>query len=134
MNSARDAALAVVDCITVGGGDASYVEEAEDSGVIIPGYRVRADSEEALNALDGIIEQCDRQHAFYVNKFFQLQPKTQEARDAYLETQLPLIRACLKEHGYTTDAKATPDEVMRQAMEVRADTDNSVTCDRPGET
>ena len=118
MNSARDAAMAVIDCITVAGGDASYVEEPEDSGVVIPSYTVRADSKEALTALDGIIDECDRQHGFYVNKFYQLQPKTQEARDAYLETQLPLIRACLEKHGYTTDANATADEVQRQAVDV----------------
>lgn len=127
-DQARQAVLATLDCIEAGGGTTSYFEQRDPSGVVVPIGRAEAKDEESLTRLEPMIDQCSTLESFWVNKLYQLQPSSQEVRDAYRDKQAPVIRKCLEDNGYSTDPDATPQELVTQALQVAFDTDNAVTC------
>jgi len=127
-DQARQAAVATIDCIEAGGGTASYYEQREPSGLIVPGGILEAKDDESLTRMEPVLDECANLQSFWVNKVYQLQPDSQEVRDAYVAKQAPAIRKCLENHGYATDPQATPQELVSQAMKVSADTDNAVSC------
>lgn len=127
-DQARQAALATIDCIEQGGGSASYDEQREPSGLVVPRGVAEAKDEESLTRLEPVIEKCMNLESFWVNNIYQLQPDSQEVRDAYRDKQAPVIRKCLGDNGYATDPEATPEELFAQAVEVSQDTDDAVRC------
>ncbi len=128
LDQARQAVLATLDCIVDGGGSASYSEQREPSGLIVPTGMALAKDEESLTRLEPVIEGCMNRESFWVNNLYQMQPVSQELRDAYDASQAPAIRQCLEDHGYATDPKATPGELISQAVNVSIETGNAVDC------
>ena len=60
-----------------------------------------------------------------MSKVFQLQPSTQnarDARDANLTRALPQIRQCLADHGVAIEDDASPDEVVQASAQLTRDT------------
>jgi hypothetical protein len=125
---AHSAILANIDCYVDGGGTAQYYEQVEPSGLVVPGFLALAEDDEALTRFEPLMEACSAQESFWVNMVYQLQPGSQETRDAYLEAQAPVIRKCLEDNGYSVDPEATPDELVSQAVQVAGETSNSVNC------
>lgn len=127
-DQARQAALATIDCIEAGGGTASYFEQRDPSGIVVPMGSLEAKDDESLTRMEPLLDECATLESFWVNKLYQLQPDSQEARDAYREKQAPVIRKCLEDNGYSTDPQATPQELVTQALQVAFDTENAVAC------
>jgi len=125
---AHSAALATLDCYIEGGGSGRYYENVEDSGLVVPMYMALAKDDATLTRLEPLMDACGTREGFWVNKLYQLQPVSQETRDAYLRKQGPVIRACLEDHGYATDPSATPEELVQQAMKVDFDTNGATNC------
>lgn len=127
-DQARQAALATIDCIEVGGGSVSYYEQREPSGLVVPGSILEAKDEEGLTRMEPVLDECVNLESFWVNKVYQLQPDSQEVRDAYVAKQAPAIRRCLEDNGYATDPEATPRDLVSRAFDVSRDTNNAVNC------
>ncbi len=125
---ALSAALSTLDCYIEGGGSGTYYENVEDSGLVVPMYMALAKDDETLTRLEPMMDACGKREGFWVNKVYQLQPSSQETRDAYLKEQAPVIRKCLEDHGHATDRLATPEELVQQAMEVDFDTNGAINC------
>ena len=125
---AHSAILANIDCYVEGGGTARYYERVEPSGLVVPGFLALAEDDEALTRFEPLMEACSTQESFWVNNVYQLQPGSQETRDAYLEAQAPVIRKCLEDNGYAVDPEATPEELVSQAMQTAGETSNTVNC------
>lgn len=125
---ARMSILTTVECVEDGGGVATYYEDAHSSGMVIPTFILEAKDDAGLDRFGPLIDECGNLESYWVNKVYQLQPTSQEARDAYLETQAPVIRECLESHGHLTDPSATPIELVRQAAEVANDSDGTINC------
>lgn len=129
LEQARQATFAGIDCIVAGGGYASYFEQVEPSGFVLPNAMTEAPDEKSLEAMEPLIDKCVEQESFWVNNIYQLQPTSQDIRDAYLEQQAPIMRECLESNGYATDPEATALELLWQAHQVWRDTNGAVNCD-----
>jgi len=127
-DQARQAALATIDCIEGGGGSARYIEQQESSGLTLPMAVAEAKDDESLTVMEPVIEKCMNLESFWVDKVYQLQPESQEVRDAYRDKQAPVIRKCLEDNGYATDPQATPQELISQALDVSLETEHAVNC------
>jgi len=121
---AKTAAHAVVDCIDAAGSQGFYEEKVNGSGLLVPEYYSLANTDEQT----AIADACDTQEGFWVVTIYQMQPSSQEMRDAYLEQQAPLLRACLEDAGYATDPDDTAYDLARQAKQALIDTDGDVNC------
>lgn len=126
----RTAMFAHLDCLTAGGATAAFVEQTEPSGLLVPNVVVEAKDDASLEKIEPLIDECADRESFWVNKLYQLQPESQETRDAYLEERAPKIRKCLEDNGIATDPDATPRELIQQALEASADTANATNCMR----
>ncbi len=127
-DQARQAVLATIDCIEGGGGSASYYELSESSGLVVPSAILEAKDPDGLTRMEPVLDECVSIESFWVNKVYQLQPDSQEVRDAYLEKQAPAIRECLEDNGYATDPEASPQELVMQSSQVSAETSNAIKC------
>ncbi len=121
---AREAALAAIDCVENAGSEAVYDERTTDEGLVLPQYSWLSGTPQQ----EAIGDACDTQEAFWVNGAYQMQPTSLALRDAYLDRQMPIVRACLEDAGYVVDANATTHEVLRQAADAITDTGGSVDC------
>lgn len=124
MEDARAAANAMVQCVEDAGSEAFITDQTMQSGVVLPAYNWKSDTPEQA----AIGDACDTQEAFWVNGAYQMQPASIALNDAYLDKQLPLVRACLQREGYAADPEATTHEVLRQALQVKTDTASAVDC------
>ncbi len=127
-DQARQAVLATIDCIEGGGGSASYYELGESSGLVVPSAILEAKDPDGLTRMEPVLDECVSIESFWVNKVYQLQPDSQEVRDAYLEKQAPAIRECLEDNGYATDPEATSQELVMQSSQVSTETNNAINC------
>lgn len=127
-DAARQAALSWVECVEEAGGTAEYHELTEPSGLVLPATRILADDEEALAKIEPAAESCLYSESYWVNQVYQLQPSSQVIRDTHLATIAPSIRECLEVNGYSTDPRATPDDLLSQASRVWQETDGAVSC------
>ncbi len=121
---AREAALAVIDCVENAGSEAVYGERTTDEGLVLPQYSWLSGTPQQ----EAIGDACDTQEAFWVNGAYQMQPTSLALRDAYLDRRMPVVRACLEDAGYAVDPVATTHEVLRQALDVAIETEWAVDC------
>jgi len=124
IEDARAATRAAVECVNDAGSSAFYGEHTEGSGLVVPWYSSLADTSEQM----AIADACDQREDFWVNMIYQTQPTSQAVNDAFLEQQVPLVRSCLEQNGYTVDPGATTREVLHQAFDVMMDTEPQVDC------
>lgn len=122
------AILADMECVIDGGGSVEYYEQTEDSGLVVPSFVFLADDDAGLDQIRPTVDACSTRESFWVNKLYQLQPTSQQVRDEYLASIAPATRECLEEHGYSTDASATPQDVAIQAIQAFVETDEAVDC------
>jgi hypothetical protein len=126
LEDARAAARAAVECMQDAGVDATYQEETEESGLVVPGYVAGWTNGQAVPL--AVIDACDQRDSFWVSMIYQTQPSSLESNDAYLERQLPVLIACLNDHGYTTDPSASPADLVRHALDVANQTGGTIDC------
>ena len=124
IEDARTVANAMISCVEAAGSEAFITDQTMQSGVVLPAYNWKSDTPEQA----AIGDACDTQEAFWVNGAYQMQPASIALNDAYLDKQLPLVRACLEREGYAADPEATTHEVLRQALQVKTDTASAVDC------
>jgi len=129
----RAAVRAAVKCINDAGVSAAYADHTMKSGLVVPRYVASVDNALGLDATDAILNACDAQEYFWVDKVYQAQPTSVAVNDAYLDQQAPIVRACLEREGYDTNADATTHELLRQALDVALDTGFSTDCLREAE-
>ncbi len=120
----RAAARSAVDCMNAAGFSATYGEQKDDSGLIVPEYTAGFDAGQDISGIDT----CDQQEFFWVNMVYQTQPLAVEKTDARLEQQAPVIRKCLEGNGYTTDPSSSPRDLARQASKVAQESNGAVDC------
>ncbi len=128
LEGARRAVRSGVACINAMGLPAFYVERTEQSGLARPEYVVQVDGIESADATAAIIDECDFEELFWVDKVYQDQPTSQAVKDAYLDQQAPLVRSCLERNGYSTDPDATTRELLIQAHDVVNETSFAIDC------
>ncbi len=120
----RAAARAMVACVEDAGSYALLSDKTTESGLILPVYNYAANTPEQ----EAIGEACDTKEAFWVNMVYQTQPSSVQSKDAYLNQQAPLVRACLEREGYATDPGDKTYDLLRQALQVKTDTQSAVDC------
>jgi hypothetical protein len=124
IEDARMAARAMVECVKDAGSDAFVADQTMESGIVVPVYNYLADTPQQ----QAIGDACDTREAFWVNGAYQMQPRSLEMNDAYLERQAPVVRSCLEREGYELDEDMGTREVLRRAAEVSIDTGSAVDC------
>lgn len=124
LEDARAATRAAVDCINAAGSSATYEEATGKSGLIVPGHSSLANTDEQL----ALADKCDAQEYWWVFMVYTSQPTSQGLQDAYLEQQVPLVRSCLEKNGHAAPSDATTIEVLRQATDVKTESDGAVDC------
>ena len=124
---ARDSAMAAVECMNNAGLEATYQEDHQDSGLVVPGYTAHVGLEDD-GTNETIMATCDNQEAFWVNLLFQTQPSSVAYEDARIEELAPAFRECFDHYGVATDADATGQELQRLAIDEYADSDGAVDC------
>lgn len=125
---ALSAILAEMDCVTSGGGTVEYYEQRQSSGFVIPAYLVLADDDAGLEAINPVVSACTTRHSFWVNKLYQLQPSSQQVRDAYVEAAAPQMRECLEKHGYVIEPDAAAAELSALAIQVYVESAEAIDC------
>jgi hypothetical protein len=124
LEDVRTATRAAVECVNDAGSLAGYAEVTKGWGLVVPWNRYTADTPEMM----AIGEECDVREDYWVGKIYQTQPTSQALNEAFLEQQVPLVRSCLEQNGYTVVPDATTREVLRQAFDVMNDTVPEVNC------
>lgn len=124
IQDARMAARAMVECVKDAGSDAFVTDQTMESGIVVPVYNYLAENPQQ----EAIGDACDTREAFWVNGAYQMQPRSLEMNDAYLEQQVPVVRSCLEREGYDVDESMGTREVLRRAAEVSIDTGSAVDC------
>ena len=120
----RAAARSAVDCMNASGFSATYGEQKNDSGLIVPEYTAGFDAGQDISGID----RCDQQEFLWVNMVYQTQPSAVEKTDARLAQQAPVIRKCMEDNGYTTDPSSSPRDLARQASKVAQESNGAVDC------
>lgn len=77
------------------------------------------------NQQEPAVEKCIQQHSYYVEKAYQLQPASMEARDQHFAQYRDALIACLTGAGVAVDQQMTNDEIQRAIGEGM---DNGVDC------
>lgn len=113
----KEAALAAVECMNTAGLNATVTSENRPSGFEVPGYTTASESLSEDSAL-AIIDECDRQHFYFVSRLYQTQPTAREAKDKHFARHREALMACLTENGVQIDQQATQDEVMRASLQL----------------
>jgi hypothetical protein len=121
---ARAANRAAVECVNDAGSSAFYQESTTAAGLVLPGFSSLADTPEQM----AISDACTTEVQFWVSGLYQMQPASLTLNDAYLEQQAPVVRSCLERNGYAADPEATTIELLRQAAQVKIDTESAVDC------
>jgi len=115
---------AAVECVNDAGSYAFYQETTMESGLVLPGFSALADTPEQ----EAIADACTTEVQFWVNGLYQMQPTSMQLNETYLDQQIPLVRSCLERNGYTVVPDATTHELLRQAVDVRSETNSGVDC------
>lgn len=120
--SFEDAHAAVeraVACMNDVGVTAAIVESERVPGLRIPGYSVYT-SEDNFEAMMNLTDPCDKRENYYTSYLYQSQPSSQRLREQNIENHRPELVACLNRNGVTTDESQTPDELVRAAIDLIA--------------
>lgn len=67
-----------------------------------------------------VAEECIREHSYYVETLYAIQPAAVEANDARFASAMPKIIACLRDMGYEVDDDVTPAE-LKDMIAMQAD-------------
>ncbi len=126
LEDTRAAARAAVACMADNGVVAEVVEDTSNAGFIYPSYRAQIDDSQP--ALEATVTDCDKQELWWVGKMYSLQPTSQEKLDAYVETRLPLLRACLNDNSVAVDESTPKAKLFQVASQLMFDTNGAVDC------
>lgn len=96
----REAARRAVTCMAFDGIEARVEERTLSHGLVLPGYVANPQGDDDAEAQ---VEACDRREYFWLGKAYQLQPSSVEAIERHAEERAPAVRACLEEHGVSTE-------------------------------
>jgi len=128
----RERTRAAIDCMTEAGVTAQYDEREKTGGVLVPVYlaQIGADSPatDGVTQDERLVEQCDTEEFYWVNKLYLTQPTSVQAQQRSIELRAPEIRSCLEAAGYPPDAGATAAELDQQALSVLSETEGEVDC------
>lgn len=127
LEAARTAGRAVVDCINVAGGGASYQEYTTGAGLIIPAGTAITNTAEEL----ALVDACTQQESYWVDYLYQTQPSSKKQQDAFLDAQAPLVRECMESKGESVPADATTRDVLGIALDVALKSDWGTDCLNP---
>lgn len=103
----------------------------------VPGWKVASYSFDAEGAgltedqVKTLADACMAEHSMYAEFALQDPLVHQEVRDEHLRAQLPVVLACLREHGVVVDDEASLDQVRLAALDLlnaTADSAQTVTC------
>jgi hypothetical protein len=113
---ARTAVLATIECFHDQGLDAAYSELTRASGLVVPGYRVTAESG-GHDAVGDPVEMCDTRESQWVNLLFQSQPMARQLTGEYVLSKEDELRDCLESQNVETDPDANGWELAMFALE-----------------
>lgn len=124
LQDAREAARSAVECVDSAGFDGIYAEETKPSGLVVPWFTSPVDTSEQMAVYDA----CSQQEYWWVFTVYAMQPTSQALQDAYLEKQVPLVKACLQENGFDVAPDATTIDILRQARDVNSASESAIDC------
>jgi hypothetical protein len=122
----REAARAAVDCMNEAGLTARY-DETTTGGLTLPGYIAELGTS-GNEALQAILDECDKQEYRWVSKVYQTQPTAVAVRDAHYEQFAPVARACLQGAGYEADPAADWTELESAMQAALQESGGEVNC------
>lgn len=124
IETAWEAARAVVQCVNDAGSLAQDSEHADESGLVTPGWNASANRPEE----QAISDRSDMQEGLWANLLYGTQPDSLQVNEVYLEQQASVVRTCLEREGYATAPDATTHELLRQASKVASETKGGIDC------
>lgn len=123
----RESTRATVACFVDVGFDSEYFESTRADGLPLPDYSVSLHGEWSDSDIQ-VMDQCDFENGFWVNKVYQIQPSSDQLWLEFINGKAGELRSCLEDAGYETDPDATGAELANQAGAVAAETQGDVDC------
>lgn len=120
----KSAVYNAIDCFNSVGGQATYEETTEPSGLVQPGYKALF----ATTLPDTLHDSCETKELRWVSFVYSLQPSSRELVGQFVMSKEDVLRQCMEDAGIKTDPKATGWDLAQQASELPGDTAGGMDC------
>ena len=120
---AREAAHETATCLTDLGWNASYEETTAADGMVLPSVSVTVPNDEPDRDPTAALDECERQHFYWLNQMYSTQPLARELAYAHIRERAHVVRPCLAENGFPVEVDASVDELISAHWDLLRETE-----------
>lgn len=127
----REASRRVVECLAAQSVEAHTTETTNAAGLVLPNYVANIGDNDSLSRdVEALVEQCDREHFYWMNQLYTFQPSAVSDGEAYFDSRVPALTACILESGGTLPDAPRRHDLVQEAERIWQDSGGAINCFR----